>query len=175
MKVFSTSVGLNIVRATGGRWPFELQLEATEPEPDDTIVVEASLKTTATITFRLLNRFPNFAPFQAFFSADSSSALAVTPATGLLGPGGGGSGGGGGGTALNVSFSPLEYGLRQRGRLVVLTEDTQWTYEVVGEKPKDRVPTNAKSVVETYQPLMLSAQRKHIKDAGAIAAAGRGT
>lgn len=131
MRPFSTAVQLLVTRNSGGRWPFEVQLNAQEPDPDDTIVVEAALKTTATVAFKLQNRFDAYAPFQAFFSADSSVNLAVTPHSGLLAPEAAG------GTALTVSFSPTEYGRRQRGRLVVLTEDTQWSYEVMGEKPRD--------------------------------------
>ena len=64
MRPFTTSLQLFVVRAGGGRWPFELQLDSTEPEVDDSIVIEAALKTTATVSFKLVNRFEAFSPFQ---------------------------------------------------------------------------------------------------------------
>jgi len=137
MRPFTTSVQLFVKRVgSGGRWPFELQLDATEPEPDDRIVVEAALKTTGAVAFTLSNRFEAYAPFQAFFSSDSSLTLAVAPHNGLLAPASAG------GTQISVTFSPTEYGSRQRGRLVILTEETQWSYEVSGALPKDKLPTN---------------------------------
>lgn len=46
------------------RWRYELRLEATEPEPDDTILIEAGINTTTIVNFRLTNRHLAFAPFQ---------------------------------------------------------------------------------------------------------------
>jgi hypothetical protein len=150
MRPFATAVQLFVTRGSGGRWPFEVQLDALEPDPDDVIVVEAALNTTATVTFQLLNRFDAYAPFQAFFSADSSLNLAVTPHAGLLAPS---SAPAGQGTALSVSFAPTEYGRRQRGRLVVLTEDTQWSYEVAGDKPRDaKIPSHPLPKVNHFPP-----------------------
>ena len=35
--------------------------------------------------------------------------------------------------SFSVSFSPVEYGRRERGRLIIQTEETTWSYEVTGE------------------------------------------
>ena len=136
LKPFSASVGLVVVRATGGRWPFVLQLDATDPDPDDTITIEANLRQTSSVTFRLSNRGPDYAPFQAFFSTDSAETLSVSPAHGLLAPAGTE------GTQFVVTFAPLEYGKLQRGRLVIMTEEMQLSYEVVGAQPGYAVPAH---------------------------------
>jgi len=143
LRPFSTSATLVIVRGTGGRWPFEIQLDAVEPDPDDNIVIEANLRTTSSVAFRLTNRYPAYAPFQAFFSTDSAMTLQVHPSTGLLGPEGTQ------GTVFTVQFSPVEYGKLQRGRLVIQTEDIQWSYEVTGTHPHVLVPQNVESRVES--------------------------
>jgi len=152
MRPFSTSLKLYVVRSSGGRWPFEIRLDATEPDCDDAITVEAPLKQTGAVTFKLVNRSESYAPFQAFFSSDSALTLAVTPPSGLLAPASKG------GTPLTVSYSPKEYGARARGRLVVLTEETQWSFDVFGTKPRDRVPTG-KSTIDTKQSARLSTQK----------------
>jgi hypothetical protein len=136
LKPFSASVQLVVVRETGGRWPFELQLDGTDPDPDDTITIEANLRQTSSVTFRLSNRGPDYAPFQAFFSTDSAETLSVSPAHGLLAPSTTE------GTQFSVSFAPLEYGKLQRGRLVIVTEEMQLSYEVVGAQPGYSVPTH---------------------------------
>jgi len=146
MRPFSTSVQLVIVRSTGGRWPFEIQLDAQEPEPDDSFTIEAELKTTASVCFRLTNTDGNYAPFQAYFKTDAAHTLSVHPATGVLAPAGSE------GTLITVAFAPMEYGKLQRGRLVIQTEAMHWTYEVTGTHPHVAAPTNVQSKVETRLP-----------------------
>lgn len=142
LKPFSTSVRLVVIRETGGRWPFELQLDSKEPDPDDHITIEAALQTTSSVVFRLSNREDAFANFQAYFTADSAFTMSVSPATGVLPPAGTG------GTPFNVSFSPTEYGALQRGRLVIQTDEMQWTYEVTGAYPQVALPQNVTSKVD---------------------------
>jgi hypothetical protein len=116
MRPFSTSLLLVVVRSSGGRWPFEIQLDAADADVDDTISIEAALKTTSVVNFRLVNRIAAYSPFQAFFSTDSALSFSVSPSSGLLGPPDGD------GTPFAVSFSPVEYGRLERGRLIVQTE-----------------------------------------------------
>lgn len=144
LRPFSTSVHLVVKRATGGRWPFEVQLDVEEPEPDDTIEIEANLHTTAKVTFKLTNaNSVDYAPFSAFFSTDSAHTLTVSPSHGLLAPVGSA------GTQFDVSFAPVKYGMLQRGRLIIQTEDMMWSYEVHGTHPTFTVPVTA-SKVDTH-------------------------
>merc|ERR1711988_1166146 len=53
------------------------------------------------------------------------------------------------GTAFSVSFSPVEYGRRERGRLIIQTEETTWSYEVLGTNPTQRLPTDVKSMIDS--------------------------
>mmetsp|Transcript_8375 Transcript_8375/g.10006 ORF Transcript_8375/g.10006 Transcript_8375/m.10006 type:complete len:2211 (+) Transcript_8375:271-6903(+) len=149
MKPFATAVQLVILRQSGGRWPFEVQLESTEPDFDDSILVESSLKTTGSVSFKLSNRSSSndeFSNFQAFFSSDSSTCFTVAPNAGVLAPSSTG------GTNFIVSFTPVEYGQRYRGKLIIVTDDTQWTYDVTGDKPKDKTP-QIKSIIDTRSHL----------------------
>lgn len=41
-----------------------MRVEATDPEPDDVIQIEAAIHTTTILNFRLCNRHLTFAPFQ---------------------------------------------------------------------------------------------------------------
>ena len=137
---------------TGGRWPFEMQLDATDPEPDDTFSIEANLNSTTTVKFSLTNRFQAYAPFQAYFSTDSAYTLDVAPSNGLLAPAGSD------GTQFSVSFSPTEYGKLERGRLIIQTAEMQWTYEVVGTHPQFQLPTNVVSKVDSHLRSTYAAQ-----------------
>jgi hypothetical protein len=148
MKPFATSIQLVVLRQSGGRWPFEVQLEATEPDFDDNILVESPLRTTGSVSFKLSNRTESdeFSNFQAFFSSDSSTCFTVSPNSGVLAPFSAG------GTNFIVNFTPVEYGQRYRGKLTIATDDTQWTYDVTGDKPKDKTP-QVKSIVDTRSHL----------------------
>ncbi|KAH8082149.1 hypothetical protein JL720_8676 [Aureococcus anophagefferens] len=163
LRPFSTSVHLVVKRATGGRWPFEVQLDVDEPDPDDAIEIEANLHTTAKVQFKLVNsNAMDYTPFNAFFSTDSAHTLTVSPAHGLLAPVGTE------GTNFDVSFRPVKYGMLQRGRLIIQTEDMMWSYEVHGTHPSFTVPVS-QSKVDTpapgqgppLAPLLLRARLRH--------------
>merc|ERR1711988_1265543 len=74
-----SSCALIVRKSSGGRWRYELALEAADPEPDDVINIEAAINKTAAVSFRLANAFDSEASFQAFFTADSPSVFTVTP------------------------------------------------------------------------------------------------
>ena len=44
------------------------------------------------------------------------------------------------GTNFIVSFTPTEYGKAKVGRLVIQTEEMQWTYEIRGSHPHYKIP-----------------------------------
>jgi len=141
LKTFHTMIHLVVIRRSGGRWRFEMTLEATEPEPDDMIKIEAANNTTANVVFRLNNRFLAYAQFQAYFSTDSAYTLSVSPTSGVLAPYGGE------GTQFVVSFSPIEYGKPQKGRLVIETDEMMWSYDILGTTPAYVMNRNVQSKV----------------------------
>ena len=104
LKVLNASVELVISCRDRGRWRAIIDLEGTEPEPDDSIKLTAAVGTTDKVSFKLSNRFLGFSSFQAYFSAKSSVHFSVTPTSGVLAPFGAE------GTTFVVSFSPLAYG-----------------------------------------------------------------
>ena len=71
-------------RALGGLWRYDVTLEATEPEVDDVITLEALIHKTALVQFKLCNAFDEEAAYTAYFSQDSAPIFAVSPMQGVL-------------------------------------------------------------------------------------------
>ena len=44
------------------------------------------------------------------------------------------------GTNFIVSFTPTEYGKAKVGKLVIQTDEMQWTYEIKGSHPQYKIP-----------------------------------
>jgi len=128
-------------KPSGGRWEFPLQVEATEPDVDDVIQLESLLHQTSSVTFKLHNQFPVPAKFEAGFTPESPFEFSVHPKEGILSPPGEQ------GTQFVISFTPKEYGKHLVGKLVVQTEEMQWSYEVRGRPPK-YVPPKARATVD---------------------------
>merc|ERR1711871_248734 len=88
----------------------------------------------SSVSFKLTNQYHAYAPFTASFTPDSPYEFTVFPPDGVLEPPGRD------GTVFIVSFTPTEYGKTQVGRLVIQTEEMQWTYEVRGVPPEYKAP-----------------------------------
>ena len=130
LRVFSADVEFVIVCNNKGRWRAEVELDALDPPTDDTINLTAPVGGSDKVSFRLSNRFLGYSPFEAYFSARSSPHFTVTPSSGVLAPFGSAEG-----TKFEVTFSPKEYGIRERANLIVTTEEAQWNYEITGTYP----------------------------------------
>ena len=115
LKVLNSSVEL-IVTSSRGRWRVTLDLDCTEPGPDDFIKLVAAVGGTDKVTFKLSNRFLGFSTFQAYFSVKSSTHFSVFPTSGILAPFGAE------GTPFVISFTPLVYGNRETYVLHFVTE-----------------------------------------------------
>lgn len=129
LKLLHTEVEIGIVCKDRGRWRADVELEAIDPPPDDTIRLVAKVGDVDKVAFTISNRFLGQSPFQAFFGAHSSSHFTVSPASGIMAPYGSE------GTQFVVSFRPKEYGGRERGMLTIQTDESQWNYEVIGSYP----------------------------------------
>jgi hypothetical protein len=134
LRPFSTTVELVIEKSSGGRWRYEIQLEASEPDIDDIIKIESPLNRTSSVSFKIHNQFMTHAPFTAEFTSSSSLAFTVSPSSGNLEPYGKD------GQELVISYTPTEYGKMQQGTLTIITEDFQWTYDVQGTHIEYNVP-----------------------------------
>ena len=106
---------LVVRKCSGGRWRYELNLEAGDSEPDDIIHIEAAINKKSAVTFRLANTFDKEARYQAFFTSESASVFTVTPVAGTL-PRAGTLG-----TLFTVAYTPVEYGKPLRGKLVIVS------------------------------------------------------
>lgn len=135
LRPFKTTVEFIIYKSSGGRWKFNMVFEALEPEVDDTILIQSPLQKTSSVSFRLSNHLKAMAEFQAYFTPDSAGEFVVYPKSGLLEPYGKE------GTNFIVSFTPTEYGKMKMGKLVIQTEEMQWTYEIRGTHPQYKIPT----------------------------------
>ena len=118
LKVLNASIEL-VVTSSRGRWRVTMDLEGTEPAPDDTIKLVAAVGGTDNVSFKLSNRFLGYSTFQAYFSVKSSSHFSVSPTSGILAPFGAD------GTPFVISFTPLVYGNRETyvHRMMILTEE----------------------------------------------------
>jgi len=134
---------LVLTRASGGRWRFDLKLEATEPEVDDTISIQSPLNKPASVAFRLSNHTSVYSEFDAFFDAESAYEFTVQPTSGVLEPAGTG------GTTFIITYKPTEYGKPVQGKLIIQTEDVYWSYLVRGTHPKYSAPVADKPKVAT--------------------------
>lgn len=156
LRPFRTDAELLIYKATGGRWRFNLVIEAKEPEIDDTIQIEAAMGKATAVAFRLSNHFKQYAPFQAYFKEDSDSCFSIRPEKGILEPFGRE------GTQFVVTFYPSEYGFPKSGKLVIMTDEMQWTYIVKGSHPAYKAPEGKRLVDDrlshTQRSLVAAAQ-----------------
>lgn len=134
LRPFKTNTEFVIYKSTGGRWKFNVVFEALEPEVDDVIVIQSPLHKTSSVSFKLNNHLKSYAEFTAYFTADSAPEFLVQPKNGRLAPYGKE------GTNFIVSFTPTEYGKAKIGRMVIQTEEMQWTYEIRGSHPQYKIP-----------------------------------
>jgi len=137
LRPFKAQTELLVSKSSGGRWRFAAIFEATDPETDDVIEIKSPLHKTSSVSFRLCNHTRTYADFQAFFTHDSATEFSVFPKSGVLEPFGKD------GTNFIVSFTPTEYGKNKTGKLVIQTEEMQWTYEIRGSHPEYKVPKPA--------------------------------
>ena len=134
LRPIRSSAALVVQKNSGGRWRYDITLEAGEPEPDDVIYIESAINKMSAVSFRLANVFNADAPFTAYFTPDSPAVFSVSPVAGIL------SRAGTAGQVFTVSYAPIEYGKPVRGTLIVLTDEMQWSYEVCGMHPQYAAP-----------------------------------
>jgi hypothetical protein len=96
-----------VVSSKRGRWRGSIEVEATDPAPEDTIRLTAAVGGSDKISFRLSNRFLGSSNYRAYFGPKSSPHFSVTPTSGVLAPFGTE------GTQFIVNFSPLVYGTKE--------------------------------------------------------------
>merc|ERR1711871_59368 len=129
LKEFNSTVEILVASRARGQWRASVQLEATPPNPDDVIELEAAVGTEDRVQFQLANRFLGYSKFQAYFEFRSSPHFKVEPASGVLAPYGSA------GSTFTVVFKPREYGIPETGILTVVTDEAQWSYKVSGRYP----------------------------------------
>lgn len=144
LRPFTAGCELVVVRkSSGGRWKFPIRTDVTDAEPEDEpILIEAALKTVKKVLFRMNNRTQEPAKFQAFFTVDSANTLHVEPSSGVLEPYGTD------GTEFVLSYAPQEYGVYEKGKLIIQTDECQWIYNVLTKHPDYNAPDNVDSKLD---------------------------
>lgn len=140
LRTISTEVALVLDCRGVGRWRAQMDIESTDPLPDDSIHLVAPVTGSDVVKFRLSNRFLGISNFAARFAPGSSPHFRVTPTAGALAPFGSN------GTEFSILFSPVTYGIREVANLVIETDDAQWNYEVTGSYPDVSID---KSLIES--------------------------
>ncbi|XP_059154686.1 cilia- and flagella-associated protein 47-like isoform X2 [Physella acuta] len=134
-RIMDYQVELHIKAATGGLWRFPLRFTATDPPVDDNILIKATgLSKLSSVGFRLTSQQKNPAPFRAYFENGSDPEFTVHPESGELMPVNTG------GTLLVIDFLPQLYGKLYHAKLIVQTEDMQWSYNIKGDLPEYHPP-----------------------------------
>ena len=106
---------------------------------------QGNINRISSVSFALTNQFDRQARFAAYFSPDSPSEFSVSPSSGLLEPYGSE------GSIFVVSFAPTVYGKFYQGKLIIETDEMQWTYEVCGDHPRYD-PPQALGKVDSWIP-----------------------
>ena len=141
LKSLKVNAELIINRIGGGRWLFPLTLESTEPDIDDTISIESTVGKTSGISFRLVNQFDYPATFNAFFTTESAPEFMVSPKSGVMQPQT--SSEDDTGTLFKVAFTPTSLSpTNYIGKLVVQSEEMEWSYRVIGKVNKPMSSTS---------------------------------
>ncbi|KAL0021413.1 hypothetical protein WJX79_003538 [Trebouxia sp. C0005] len=142
-KTVSAKVEMVVEKSTGGRWRFELRLEATQPDVDGTVIIQAAPGQSALGPVMLYSPTDQPEPFTCHFTHDSSISFDVSPSEGVLpvrptaaqaAPQ----------APIMVKYFAKGYGKTQIGKLVILTEDQQWTYIIRGEQPTYQPPDKSR-------------------------------
>jgi hypothetical protein len=136
---------LVVALAGGGRWQYELHLEATDPEPDDVLYLEAPMGKRSGVGFRLASPTENRVAFTASFTPETPTCFTVTPLSGKLSPAAEADGG----TLFTVRYAPTQYGRVTQGTLLISTGVMQWTFAVRGSHPTYNVPRPLRARVDT--------------------------
>lgn len=55
-KPFKASLLFHIFRKAGGKWRYYIEVEASEPDPDDSIVICSNLHRSTSVSFKLTNK-----------------------------------------------------------------------------------------------------------------------
>ncbi len=78
-KTVSAKVEMVVEKSTGGRWRFELRLEATQPDVDGSITIQAAPGQSALGPVQLYSPTDQPEPFTCHFTHDSSISFDVSP------------------------------------------------------------------------------------------------
>jgi len=135
MVLGATTVDMVVEKKGGARWRFPLSLEATEPDRDGVVEVQAAVGKSARQIFTLVGaKATPGATFQASFAYGISPVFELERRDGqfdALDPP----------CSLSVVYTPTEYGRVDTDVISVMSSDGEhWTFEVRGTQPAYQPP-----------------------------------
>ena len=154
-KMFSCTVDLIVSKKSGGRWRFEIDLEATKPDSDGELRVEAEVGQIGRLPLPLKAAGPEAVPFRAYMTPESDLDLDVFPKTGHLLPAPAPSDPEDPESSTTeaeappppmvVAYRNKDYGKDATGTLIIETPESEFAYKVIGCVTK-YVPPSVKNV-----------------------------
>lgn len=142
---FNHLVHLVISSSSGGIWRFPFRFAASDPAPDDVIIIESTgLNSESSVAFRLTSQLEEACPFEAFFASGSDPSFTVQPPSGHLLPGGTL------GTPITVIYKPTYYGKTHQAKLLVQAPHMQWTYDLKGTTPDYSAPKVSAATINRH-------------------------
>lgn len=145
-KPISLAFDIIVHRENGGQWKFPFNINITQSDPDDILVIYSNLNQLSSLSFNLTNTISEDSPFEAYFTTESPSNFNVYPNSGLL------TQIGSKGVDFVVSFKPSQYGKEYIGVLVINTTDMQWIYEIHGRHPDYERPEGSTKLITKLSP-----------------------
>jgi hypothetical protein len=119
--------------ATGAKWKFPIDLNATLPHLDDTIVIQGKAKSITSVSFSIKNTFEFALPFQAYFlNRKTAHEMQISPCQGTLVPEKDKTEND---NQFVVSYQPTINGKSSNSVLVIETSEFCLFYEIRGVTP----------------------------------------
>jgi hypothetical protein len=150
LRTLQAAVRLVIFKRDGGRWLFPVSIEATEPAPDDTLVIETEVGKTAGIAFRLAapSHFTESQKFTATVTKTSSGTgeFAIQPASGTF-PAWSALQSPEQGVQFQIMFTPAKRIPAQSpatAKVIIEAEDMTWCFKIEGKHPTTAPPVKPK-------------------------------
>jgi hypothetical protein len=129
-RMFSCTVDLIVAKRSGGRWRFEIDLEASKPDMDGELRVEAEVGQVGKLPLLLSASGSEAVPFNAYMTPDSDLDLDVFPKSGYLYPATESSQDSP--PPIVVAYRNKDYGKNSMGTLIIETPESEYAYKIVG-------------------------------------------
>ena len=164
-KQIFTSFSLIVDNSLGQSWNFRIGVNIERGNISHIVSIESQMNVSTSINVKLTKPISYEKEFKAYFLANSSQFLSVTPEATIFGP----SFDDEPEMPFEITFYPKNYGKNMKGILVIEAEDEEFLFEVHGRMP-GYIPPNVKrsGKIDTTMPEgakpLLKSTRNFIKE-----------